>query len=130
MFKKDERLSPRVNLKWRVFAQTTTKGPILGLTRDISTSGAYVLCPRPLRLNEVFDMSIKAPDKSLTVKAKVVWSNMYGPDDEINPRGMGVRFLNISEEDRQFIAKIVNEHSEPEPRPGAMETVTLKVEEN
>jgi hypothetical protein len=44
------------------------------------------------------------------VKAEVVWSNIYGPDDNINPRGMGVRFLEISGEDRKVIAKAVMEH--------------------
>ncbi len=35
---------------------------------------------------------------------------MSGLDDEITPRGMGVRFLNIDSEDRRIIAKAVVEH--------------------
>jgi Tfp pilus assembly protein PilZ len=81
-----------------------------GVTKDISGGGAYVCCAKPLRLNEVFDMVITAPDKSLKVMAEVVWSNIYGPDDEINPRGMGVVFLEISDEDRSTISKAVNQH--------------------
>ena len=69
-------------------------------------------CAHPLRLNVVFDMVIKAPDKSLSVKAEVVWSNIYGPDDNINPRGMGVRFLAISGEDRKLIAQAVIQYLE------------------
>jgi hypothetical protein len=69
-----------------------------------------VCCAKPLKLNVVLDMVIKAPDKSLSVKAEVVWSNIYGPDDNINPRGMGVRFLAISGEDRKVIAKAVVQH--------------------
>jgi hypothetical protein len=38
---------------------------------------------------------------------EVVFSNIYGPDDDITPRGMGVRFINMSSKDRQFIAKEV-----------------------
>jgi len=52
-------------------------------------------------------MVINAPDKPLIVKAEVVWSSMSGLDDEITPRGMGVRFLNIGSEDRRIIAKAV-----------------------
>ena len=56
-------------------------------------------------------MVITAPDQDIGVKAEVVWSNKYGPDDQITPRGMGVRFLDISEENQSFIAKAVNQHN-------------------
>jgi hypothetical protein len=56
-------------------------------------------------------MIINAPDKSLNIKAEVVWSNIYGPDDKINPRGMGVRFLEISDEDRRLITHEVTDNS-------------------
>jgi len=51
------------------------------------------------------DIRIPGSDKSLTARAEVVWSNRYGPDEDISPRGMGVRFLRISSEARKFIAK-------------------------
>ena len=102
----ENRVYPRARLKWIVSFKVDGK-VIEGVTKDISVSGAYVCCAKPLRLNEVVDIVIKAPDKSLSVKAEVVWSNIYGPDDNINPRGMGVRFLTISGEDRKVIAKAV-----------------------
>jgi len=105
----ENRVYPRAKLKWIVLRKVDGK-VTEGVTKDISVSGAYVCCAKPLRLNEVVDMVIKAPDKSLSVKAEVVWSNIYGPDDNINPRGMGVRFLEISGEDRKVIAKAVMEH--------------------
>jgi hypothetical protein len=89
MSDKERRRDLRAKLKWRVLAKE--KGVVIdGVTKDISTSGAYVCCAKPLRLNEVFDMVIEAPNKRLKAKAEVVWSNIYGPDDEINPRGMGL----------------------------------------
>ena len=63
-------ISPRANLRWQVNA-VTPKGPLDGVTKNISTTGAYVCCARPLRLNEVFHMSINSPEKSLNVKAEV-----------------------------------------------------------
>ena len=105
----ERRIFPRANLKWRVLVKVNGK-VMEGITKDISGGGAYVRCARPLRLNLVFEMVIKAPDKSIPAKAEVVWSNMYGPDDAINPRGMGVMFLEISEEDQRYISKAVNEH--------------------
>jgi len=109
MTERERRTFLRAELKWRVLVKIDDK-VLEGVTKNISGGGAYVRCARPLKLNEVFDMVIEAPDGSLQVKAEVVWSNMYGPDDEINPRGMGVMFLEISDEDRQVISKAVNKH--------------------
>ena len=111
----ENRKFPRVNVKWFVVARTV-QSSIEGVTQNVSPSGAFVRCKNPLSLNEVFDMSISIPEaeRSLTTEAEVVWSNIYGPDDEITPRGMGVRFLNISTESRAFIAKVVLGQLEPE----------------
>jgi hypothetical protein len=38
-------------------------------------------------------MTIDAPDNRFMVKAEVIWSNIYGRDDEISPRGMVFAFL-------------------------------------
>ncbi len=109
MTERERRTFLRAELKWRVLVKIDDK-VLEGVTKNISGGGAYVRCARPLKLNEVFDMVIEAPDGSLQVKAEVVWSNIYGPDDEINPRGMGVMFLEISDEDRQVISRAVNKH--------------------
>jgi c-di-GMP-binding flagellar brake protein YcgR len=122
MSDKERRRDLRAKLEWAVLAKVDGKA-IDGVTKDISTSGAYVRCAKPLRLNEVFDMTIKAPNKRLQAKAEVVWSNIYGPDDEINPRGMGVRFLKISSEDRKEIAKEILQHLEPD---GEIDSKQLK----
>ena len=76
-----------------------------GVAVNVNTSSAFIRCSNPLRLNQVFDIIINAPERTLSAKAEVVWSNIYGPDDEITPRGMGVRFVNISSEDRKLIAQ-------------------------
>ena len=127
MFKVGKKhISPRANLRWQVNA-LTPEGQLEGVTKDISTRGAYVCCARPLRLNEVFHMSINSPEKSLNVKAEVVLSNIHGPDDEITPRGMGVRFLKISSQDRKFIAKEVSQQSDDAIEFEKLETITLEV---
>jgi hypothetical protein len=83
MAEQENRVYPRARLKWAVSAKVDGK-VIEGVTKDISVSGAYVCCAKPLRLNVVLDMVIKAPDKSLSVKAEVVWSNIYGPSGLIS----------------------------------------------
>ena len=105
----DHRVHPRANLRWPVSVQRG--GEVTeGVTKDISEGGAYVCCANPLGPNEVLDMVINAPDKLLNVKAEVVWASMSGLDDEITPRGMGVRFLNIGDEEKRIIAEAVAEN--------------------
>jgi len=91
---KDRRGYPRAKLKWPVAIQTE-EGSTEGVTRNITPDGCFITCRRPLRLNVVFDLAIKIPKSKSSIKAtaEVVWSNIYGPDDEISPRGMGVRSL-------------------------------------
>ena len=102
----EQRDYPRAKLKWYVEAKSAG-GTIDGVTLSINPDGAFISCPKPLRLNEVFDMAMKVPglDRQIMATAEVVWSNIYGPNDEITPRGMGVRFVSISGQDRTFIAK-------------------------
>ena len=134
MAEEENRVYPRARLKWMVSFKVDGK-VIEGVTKDISVSGTYVCCAKPLKLNVVLNMVIKAPDKSLSVKAEVVWSNIYGPDDDINPRGMRVRFLEISGEDRRVIAKAVMKHLESskediDPKQlQTLQTLTIELEQ-
>jgi len=70
-------------------------------------------------------MVINSPDKQLNVKAEVVWASTYGLDDEITPRGMGVRFMDITGEDRGIIAKAVAEHLAKKKGPADLQTSML-----
>ena len=85
-----------------------------GVTLNLSTNGAYIKCAKPLRLNEILDMTLQVPnsDDSIEVEVEVVLSNIYGPDDDISPRGMIVRFLDLADEDRRIIAKAIFKHLE------------------
>ena len=107
----DGRRYPKAKIKWLVSIMTQ-KGKIEGITLDVSPTGVFISCATPLGLNQVFELIIEVPElkRPLKAKAEVVWSNKYGPDDEVSPRGMGARFLEIGGEDRRFIAKVVMEH--------------------
>ena len=126
MLKDEQRIAPRAKIKWPVIVQKST-GVIEGVTLNISSAGVFIGCRRPLRLNEVFDMVITTPEQDIGAKAEVVWSNKYGPDDHVTPRGMGVRFLNISEEDQRLIAKAVDQHNEQSQK---NQNISLNLDEN
>jgi hypothetical protein len=107
----DYRNFARADVKWPVLISTDDSSRD-GVTINVSPSGAYIQCGNPLRLNEVFDMTIDVPNSEWFIEAtaEVVFSNIYGPDDKISPRGMGVRFLSIASKDRKIIAKEVLQH--------------------
>jgi hypothetical protein len=107
-----------------------------GVTLNLSTNGAYIKCAKPLRLNEVFDMTLQVPNSNDSIEAEVevVLSNVYGPDDEISPRGMIVRFLDLADEDRRIIAKAIFKHLESDKEkidPKKLQTLqTLTIDPN
>jgi hypothetical protein len=98
----------KAKLKWPVSIKANGSSSE-GVTLNLSTNQAYIRCAKPLRLCEVFDMILQVPnsDASIEAEVEVVFSNIYGPDDEISPRGMIVRFLELSSEDRRIIAKAI-----------------------
>ena len=107
----ENRQFPRADIRWPVLIETNGHSTE-GVTLNISPNGIFIRCAKPLRLNESFDLAIRVPnsDHSLRARVEVIWSNIYGPDDHITPRGMGVRFLKISSGDRKFIAKAMLQH--------------------
>jgi hypothetical protein len=79
------------------------------VTYDISPDGAFIRGLSPLELHEVIDMIISGPDRRIAVKARVVWSSTQVPPEQDMPRGMGVEFIKISDEDRKFISSFVSD---------------------
>jgi len=127
----ERRVYPRARIKWPVKVKTD-EGSMDGVTSDLTPNGVFIRCLKPLKLNAVFEMAINIPNSkhSITAKAEVVWSNRWGPDDEISPRGMGVRFVSISSEARKFIARaVINNLKSKEVAPELLQTLqTLVVE--
>lgn len=125
----------KAKLKWHVSIKANGSS-LDGVTVNLSTNGAYIRCVKPLRLNEVFDMTLQVPnsDDCIEVQVEVVLSNMYGPDDEISPRGMIVRFLDLADEDRRIIAKAIFKHLESDKEkvdPKKLQTLqTLTIDPN
>ena len=102
---------PKANVKWSVIV-SPSNGAMEGVTAEVSSTSIYIRCPRPLRLHEVFEMDIEVPglDHPVSAEGEVVLSNIYGPDNEIMPRGMCARFVKISSEARKAISQAVANH--------------------
>jgi hypothetical protein len=79
--------------------------------KEITINGAFVTCPKPLPVGEAFQIKIMfEKEKSLALKADVLWNNNNVPQDQIVARGMKVRFLQLSKDERQFLTEIVKAH--------------------
>jgi len=103
----DGRQHKRAKVSWPVTIQTE-EGTIERATYNISPDGAFISGLSPLELHEVIDMVISGPDHPITVKARVVWTSNQVPPDEDMPRGVGVEFINISDEQREIISSLVS----------------------
>ena len=104
----ENRRHPRIPLSWPVVLMTP-QGPIEGKTSNISVGGALILCSETIEIDGEFQVILKSPDDyEMSVTCKKVWSG----DLKINVflfKGIGVRFTEISTEDRATIASLVAE---------------------
>ena len=107
----EESLPERVQLKCPALIDKS-KGVMKVGIKELTTNGAFVTCPRPYPIGESFSMKILLTDRDpQRFNAEVVWNNQNVIEEEIVARGMKVRFLQLSEEDRQIINKILSSKS-------------------
>jgi hypothetical protein len=103
----ERRQHQRAKVKWPVTIETE-EGTIERVTYNISPEGAFISGLSPLELHEVVDMTISGPDHPIGVKARVLWTSSQVPPKEDMPRGVGVKFINISDEHREIISSLVS----------------------
>ena len=102
----EKREHPRTDVNWPVSIETIY-GTIAAEVKNISLGGAFICCKKPLQLRKVFRMTMIGPENEpLTVSAQVVWSNANMPEDKVINRGMGVRFINMSDRHLQLLRQI------------------------
>jgi hypothetical protein len=100
---RERRKQRRSKVRWpvRILSEHRT---IEGETRNICFDGIYICCDEPLRLNERFRMAISPPNRgSIGLTGRVIWSDMYGLDDEETAFAMGLSLVKISKRDRKHI---------------------------
>jgi hypothetical protein len=70
-----------------------------------------------LELSETFSLKLHLDDGRgpINIKSKVIWTNQYGLENEYLKRGMGVKFLDLADEDRNRIQKYID-INEKEPK--------------
>ena len=108
----ERRKHDRIRVRWPITV-LTGHGTIEGETRNITVDSIFICCEEPLRLNEIFPMSISPPNhQMIEVTGKVIWSDLYAVDDRNTAFGTGICFVKISDGDRHFFKDVVSVHPE------------------
>jgi len=83
-----------------------------GFTQDISAGGLFVATHNVVPMGTVIDLEFSIPDEGppITVQGEVRWAAEYNPASDCSP-GLGLRFIDLKEEDRIRIERWV-EHRE------------------
>ena len=102
-----KRLTPRVKVNWPVSIRTVM-GTVRGRAIDVGAKGMGLLCVQPLSPGDVTQMTVEAPSHPIEVEAEVVRCDTRNRARHEAPcHGIGVFFRGISEEDRAFLAALV-----------------------
>jgi hypothetical protein len=81
-----------------------------GRTVDLSTTGAFVCCQKPLVKKEkvqIIFTDAPEPDGELLVFAEVIRPDIVCIEDAEMANGIGVEFIMVPENAQQFIATLV-----------------------
>jgi uncharacterized protein (TIGR02266 family) len=106
---RENREHPRMDIHWPI-SMETPDGTISAEVKNISVGGAFICCEKPLPIGEMFRLTMTGPDKEPVIAtAKVAWSNVNVPKDKVINRGMGVRFVNMSDRHIRLVRQLFQE---------------------
>ncbi|MFW5878971.1 MAG: PilZ domain-containing protein [Myxococcota bacterium] len=89
------------------FGDASGLGDILLDSRDLSEGGAFIASDLFFDIGEELDLELQVPNTERTVRARgrIAWVGR-GEDGD-NPPGMGLQFIDLSEEDRALLTRFV-----------------------
>jgi len=106
----ERRLHPRIPANWPATLHNV-QGSIEGETKDISVDGVFIFLSEKPEFGVNFPMLLKpSKERSVSVVGKRVWLGTFNIDNR-TVFGMGVQFIHISPEDRNYIAVLVEKSS-------------------
>jgi Na+-transporting methylmalonyl-CoA/oxaloacetate decarboxylase gamma subunit len=90
----------------------TPLGNLEATLTQLSVAGGFVACAQPLAVGQQLEILLAAGDeKSLALRAEVLWNNNHIAAENIITRGMKIRFLQLSVEGRELIQTIFQKHA-------------------
>lgn len=110
MPKQDERIVPRVKVRWPV-TMLTPQSQVEGKIENVSSKGAFVSCKDMPPLEEGFLLVIRAPEyKAMNLNGRVVWSTVLSSSETGPQFGIGVQFTRMTADDRKALHKMIALH--------------------
>ena len=105
--KPSRRSSPRLDTVIRVDYRTANAF-FTDFAENISEGGMFISTPNPLKpgTDIVIEFLLPELNRPLRVKGKVVW-NREQPVGHNQRRGMGIKFEELTEEDKMLIAEVM-----------------------
>jgi type IV pilus assembly protein PilZ len=111
----ERRKLDRVPRKFRIVYPTANKLQEAYLS-NVSTGGVFIKTDNPLNRGARFNLKLALPgyEEELEIFCEVVWSSReeWKAEERTFPPGMGIKFLNLSQEGRQRIDHILRRSSE------------------
>ena len=102
----ERRLHPRILVKWPAVVETP-QGSVEGETKDISVDGVFIFCANEPEIGENFPLLLKPSEqRTISIVGAKIWSGSFTIDNR-TVFGMGVQFIQISTEDRAYIAALI-----------------------
>lgn len=104
----EKRQHPRFDIVWPV--EIHLKDEIIeGETVNISMEGISLHSDDPLPLNEVFRILIRPHDQQVVeISGKVVWSDVYGIGQGDETYGMGICFVEVSDQNLAVYKELIS----------------------
>ncbi len=86
-----------------------SQGVLKASLRELTPAGAFLTCPNPRPIGQTFQVRLLIDGQEpLILDAEVLWNNQNVSADSVIHRGMRVRFLQLSQEDRKMLSEILN----------------------
>ena len=105
-----KRMEMRAEIDWPVVIATDGDS-FEGRTVNVSASGALLCFTPQLSLMEIVTLTVRPPVRpALEITAEVVRTDIPCDSDDSTRRGAAVRFIIISEKDREFVSFSVFDH--------------------
>lgn len=108
----EHRASPRVDVESEI-TLVSEDNFYQGFSENISEGGLFVVTYQPHRVGDVITVRFTLPgvERTLEARAEVRWVREGAPDRDVAP-GLGVRFVELADDDRACIERFVR-HREP-----------------
>jgi len=107
----ERRQHPRVLVNWPAVVETP-QGSVEGETKDISVDGLFIFCAKEPEIKGNFPILLEVSEqRTISIVGAKIWSGTFNIDNR-KVFGMGIQFIRISPEDREYIAGLVEKEQQ------------------